>query len=311
MKCLMRFEWVKLMRSHLPQGKGIMGYWAKLASRAAFRKGHAVYCGYKNEVIPGMWSGGIVGLKSILGIKNRRIALETMDKLSELGFIKYELNPETKKLTYLITDWVIKCCGDECLNGAVYTTDGYRFLCLPRHITQRLVDKSYKFEEADAWLDLWCHSISKDKNNAFSFFAPIIQYGKYKSALTLEYLGSRWGWEKTKVWRFFRKYGNIFPLYRLPGSFGCLIFNTLYPTNDEYVPPAQEQIIRILNEIRIFSTNTHKDESDNAHINRIIAWYSRRIVDRYYTEETPEPRVAVSNPKYARIFLTVTAGIVY
>lgn len=52
-------------------GQGLMGYWAKLASRAAFRKGHALYCGYKNEVIPGMWSGGIVGLKSILGLKSR------------------------------------------------------------------------------------------------------------------------------------------------------------------------------------------------------------------------------------------------
>ncbi len=67
---------VKLMRSHLPEGKGILGMWAKLASRAAFRKGHATYCGYKNEVIAGMWSGGIVGVKSILGVRSRRKALE-------------------------------------------------------------------------------------------------------------------------------------------------------------------------------------------------------------------------------------------
>ncbi|UKI37289.1 MAG: hypothetical protein L6V93_03650 [Clostridiales bacterium] len=45
------------MRSCLPQGKGVMGAWMKLASRAAFRKGIATYCGYKNEVSPGMWSG--------------------------------------------------------------------------------------------------------------------------------------------------------------------------------------------------------------------------------------------------------------
>ena len=69
MKCLMKYEWVKLMRSRLPQGKGIMGAWMKLASRAAFRKGIATYCGYKNEVLPGMWSGGIVGIKKIIGIK--------------------------------------------------------------------------------------------------------------------------------------------------------------------------------------------------------------------------------------------------
>lgn len=32
-----------------------MGAWAKLASRVAYRKGTAKYCGYKNEVNPGMW----------------------------------------------------------------------------------------------------------------------------------------------------------------------------------------------------------------------------------------------------------------
>ena len=66
-KCLFRYQWVKLPRTHLPVGKGIMGYWAKLASRAAFRRGRAKYCGYTNDVMPGMWSGGVVGLKSILG----------------------------------------------------------------------------------------------------------------------------------------------------------------------------------------------------------------------------------------------------
>ena len=60
-KCLFRYQWVKLPRTHLPVGKGIMGYWAKLASRAAFRKGRAKYCGYTNDVMPGMWSGGVVG----------------------------------------------------------------------------------------------------------------------------------------------------------------------------------------------------------------------------------------------------------
>ena len=38
LKCLMKYEWVKLRRDTLPTGKGIMGAWAKLAARAAFRK---------------------------------------------------------------------------------------------------------------------------------------------------------------------------------------------------------------------------------------------------------------------------------
>ena len=103
LKCLMKYEWVKLRRDTLPAGKGIMGAWAKLAARAAFRKGHASYCGHKNAVSPGMWSGGIVGLKSILGIRSRTQALEILDKLSALGYLKYTLDSKTKKLTYQLT----------------------------------------------------------------------------------------------------------------------------------------------------------------------------------------------------------------
>ncbi len=62
------------------------------------------------------------------------------------------------------------------MQGAVYATEGYGFLCLPRNITERLAEKRYIFEESDAWMDLWCHSVWEDPNNAFSFMAPTVQY---------------------------------------------------------------------------------------------------------------------------------------
>ena len=278
-QCLQRYDWVKLLRSHLPEGKGVMGAWAKLASRAAFRKGNAYYCGFSNPVEPGMWAGGVVGLKSILGAKKRHQALQTMERLQELGFISYELDPATKKLTYQILDWVVKCSGAECMDGAVYTTDGYGFLCLPRNITQRLAAINYQFEEADAWLDLWCHTVSNDRRNAFSFLAPAVQYGKYGALLTLETLGQRWGWEKTKVWRFFQKHGDVFSLYRLPGAYGCLIFNKLYPSGTEVSLPSQDAVVRILEEIRILAKNTRKRGTDHEHMSRMVAWYSRQVLD--------------------------------
>ena len=307
MKCLMKYQWVKLPRNHLPEGKGIMGAWARLASRAAFRKGHASYCGHSNAVSPGMWAGGVVGLKSILGLRSRAKALETLDTLSAHGFVSYELDAKTKKLTYQITDWVVKCSGAECMEGAVYATDGYGFLCLPRSITDRLAKQHYIFEEADAWLDLWCHSVSEDPNNAFSYLALAVQYGKYGALLTLETLGQRWGWEKTKVWRFFKKHGDVFALYRLPGSYGCLIFNKLYPVGTEVSLPSQEDIVRILNEIRIWGRNTQKKGSDHEHINRLIAWYSRRLTGKAEIpteEELSENRVADSDP-YIRAYLSL------
>ena len=53
-------------------------------------QGHSPLLWIKNEVSPGMWSGGIVGIKSILGIKKKSDALLMLDKLSELGYIKKE-----------------------------------------------------------------------------------------------------------------------------------------------------------------------------------------------------------------------------
>ena len=95
MKCLQKYQWVKLPRKCLLQGKGIMGAWMKLVSRAAFRKGIATYCGHNNPVEPGMWAGGVVGLKSILGTRSRSKALETLEKLSTLGYLTYALDKET------------------------------------------------------------------------------------------------------------------------------------------------------------------------------------------------------------------------
>ena len=89
MKCLSKYKWVKLYRAALPQGKGIMGYWARLAGRAAFQHGNAQYCGYTNTVTPGMWSGGIVGLKSILGVKRRSQALQIMNELHGIYIFMY------------------------------------------------------------------------------------------------------------------------------------------------------------------------------------------------------------------------------
>lgn len=300
MKCLLKYQWVKLRRDYLPQGKGIMGYWARLASRAAFRKGTAVYCGYENPVIPGMWSGGIVGIKSILGVKNRTQALAVLQKLSDLGYIQYTLDTKTKKLTYQITDWVIKCSGSECMRGSVYTTEGYGFLCLPRNITERLAQKKYTFEEADAWFDLWCHSVWQDPNNAFSFLAPSVQLNRYGAVLTLETMGQRWNWEKTKVWRFLKKYKDAFTLYRLPGSYGCLIFNNLYPTGTEVSTPSQASIMRILEEMRIMAKNMHFKGTDHERLNHMIAWFSRKLLtnDSQYQEEPfhSDCRVAFSAP---------------
>ena len=299
MKCLQKYKWVKLPRDHPSIGKGIMSHWAKLASRAAFRKGNAKYCGHTNPVTPGLWAGGIVGLKSILGVSSRSTALQILENLSSLGYLKYTLDRQTKKLCYHILDWVMQCSGAECTSGTVYATQGYGFLCMPRSITQRLVDAGAVFQEADAWLDLWCHTTFEDYGNAFSFLAPVIQYGKYGAILTLDTLGQRWGWEKTKVWRFFKKHRNVFSLQRLPSSFGCLVFNTIYPTGTDIQLPDQETIIGIVNKILSSNCYRYKGNSENLKLNHMVAWYSKKVLSdqkETCTQATAKDRVALFSP---------------
>ena len=173
-----------------------------------------------------------------------------------------------------------------------YATDGYGFLCIPRNITERLVEKGHVFEETDAWLDLWCHTVFRDYGNVFSFLAPAVQYGKYGSVLTLDSLGKRWGWEKTKVWRFFRKFWDDFALYRLSSACGCVIYNLNYPSETEYTRPNAEHVKHIMELIRITARKTYYEGSENTKINRIIAWKSRKIIrklrDQYGQNEYEE-----------------------
>ena len=281
MKCLRKYKWVKMRRDIEIKGKGLMNHYIQLAGRVAFRKGTAHYCGFENPVEPGTWAGGIVGLKSILGVKKRWEAFRILNQLQELGYLTWTPDPETKLLTYKITDWVLECSGAPCEDGAVYASTGYGFYCMPRNITQRLVDKGYKFGPADAFLDLWCHTAYRDYGNAFSFLAPAIQYDKYGSVLTLETLGKRWGWEKTKVCRFFKKYGEYFRLYRLPASYGCVIYNQCYPAEDEVIMPSQDAVVSICKEILIWARNTYTAGTRNEKLNRFVAWKSRRMLKHW------------------------------
>lgn len=225
--------------------------------------------------------------------------MKVMNKLSEYGFITYRIDSTTKKLVYQISDWVVKCTGETCMGKSVYAIDEYGFLCLPRTVTERLVEHKYIFEEADAWLDLWCHTVAQDSGNAFSYLAPAVQYGKYGAVLTLETLGQRWGWEKTKVWRFLKKHGDVFALYRLPGNYGCVLFNQLYPTGAEGVTLTRERVEAVWIELRSFSRHANQKESTREYLNRIVAWYSRRVAERMLTtveEKTHQNRVALSAP---------------
>ena len=227
-----------------------------------------------------------------------------------MGYLQYTLDVKTKKLTYRIHDWVLKCSGAACMDGSVYTTEGYGFLCLPRNITQRLADAGFTFQESDAWLDLWCHTVWKDWGNAFSMLGPVIQFERRRSVLTLEVLGRRWKWEKTKVWRFLRKYQDTFKLHRLPGSYGCLIYNSKYPTGTETLQPSQEDVVSILEKIRIFSENKHFKGTDHERLSKMVAdfpWKNEEFLfirKKVCPYRVPKSRVALF-PSIIRAYLSL------
>ncbi|MFR8669717.1 MAG: hypothetical protein ACLVD7_06590 [[Clostridium] leptum] len=83
-------------------------------------------------------------------------------------------------------------------------------------------------------------------------------------------------------------------LYRLPGSYGCLVFNKSYPVDMDVSLPEQDAVLRILDKIRTFGASAYKTCSDHEHINRLVAWYSKYAVVECGTDENKN-RVAVSD----------------
>lgn len=76
---------------------------------------------------------------------------------------------------------------------AVYVTQGYGFLRLPR---DGLIEKNSFFRNR-AWLDLWCYTTFDDCGNAFSFLEATIEFGKYSSVQSMEIHGKQLDWENT------------------------------------------------------------------------------------------------------------------
>ena len=74
-----------------------------------------------------------------------------------------------------------------------------------RSIPDRLANQHYYFEEADALLDLWCHTVWQEPRNIFSHMAPTVQFGSLDAVLTLEILGHRLGLGTDKGMEVFQK----------------------------------------------------------------------------------------------------------
>ena len=253
MKCLERYAWVKLPRTQIPAGRSLLSNFMRLYASAAYRPGQARYCQYINEVHFGEWVGGIVGLKSILGLSSREQAFLVLEELS---------------------NWAVPAQG-----VPIYARE-QGFLCVPRTLTQPLIQAGYVFEEIDAWLDLWIHTIYRDSDSPLSNIVPLVQFDT-GPALTLASLGKRWGWERTKVWRFFKKYADTFFLFKLPGSYGAVVCNMMY-CQTENAHSVQKTISRFVCKILILGRNTLSGQKTYLRLNRLLQLFGAVVGKTFF-----------------------------
>ena len=265
MKCLERYAWVKLPRTQIPAGRSLLSNFMRLYASAAYRPGQARYCQYINEVHFGQWVGGIVGLKSILGLSSREQAFLVLEELSNWGLLEYEYDPKSKRLSYHISQTQRIAVPTQGI--PIYARE-QGFLCVPRTLTQPLIQAGYVFEEIDAWLDLWIHTIYRDSDSPLSNIVPLVQFDT-GPALTLASLGNRWGWERTKVWRFFKKYADTFFLFKLPGSYGAVVCNMMY-CQTENAHSVRKTISRFVCKILILGRNTLSGKKTYLRLNLLL-----------------------------------------
>ncbi len=277
MKCLERYAWVKLPRTQIPAGRSLLSNFMRLYASAAYRPGQARYCQYINEVHFGQWVGGIVGLKSILGLSSREQAFLVLEELSNWGLLEYEYDPKSKRLSYHISQTQRIAVPTQGI--PIYARE-QGFLCVPRTLTQPLIQAGYVFEEIDAWLDLWIHTIYRDSDSPLSNIVPLVQFDT-GPALTLASLGNRWGWERTKVWRFFKKYADTFFLFKLPGSYGAVVCNMMY-CQTENAHSVRKTISRFVCKILILGRNTLSGQKTYLRLNRLLRLFGAVVGKMFF-----------------------------
>lgn len=277
-------SWKKFYRDIPFDDSGALSVFLKLAFATAYADGKTKYYKYINEVKKSQWVGGIVGLKSICGIKNSEKLFQTLNLLKSLRYIDFVVETN-KKITVTVQSICYPNVPKKQLaDHACCATSGYGFVCLPINIADNLISYGYTFSDNDALIDLWSHTIFGDNLNVFSFLSPCIEFNN-KAVMTLEDFGRRWNWEKTKVSRFFKKYSQCFILYKLPCSYGSIVFNRLYPVDKKIELPSSDQLYEICRHLKELASEkekkwtNRKQRTENEKINILVKRYSAAILE--------------------------------
>ena len=104
----------------------------------------------------------------------------------------------------------------------------------------------------------------------------------------------------------FKKYEDTFALYRLPSSYGCIIYNSKYFIDEDVSLPEESDVLRLLAQIKEASRKGIVARSETDRINMMIAWNSKKVVkanEYEAADESNKERVAPVNT-YTRAYFS-------
>lgn len=271
-------QWKKLYRDIPFCDDGLLSTYLQLAFAAAYQDGESKYYKYKNNVKENQIVGGVVGLKSICGIKNRNKLMNNLEELKKLSLIDFKIE-KNRKTTVEVNH--LHHFERDKITASCHATQGYGFVGIDTCVPDLFVSDHYSFSENDALIDLWFHTTFGDHLNIFSYLFPCVEFDQ-KTALTLDYLAERWNWNKSKVSRFFKKHSEKYSLIKLPCSCGSLIFNNIFPVDKSVKKPTEDQIFEICKKLRFLEAekknSVTKKTSENEKINKLIKKYTQTII---------------------------------
>lgn len=314
---LLNYPYVILPRNILPKGTGILKDFFALAYACAYKSGVTKYNMYYNKVKANQWAGGLDGVRRLLKKRTKDDAYNALIDLSLLGLITVE----TFKYKYIVITVHHIIPSDICTEEIVfyreyldilsdknrakilenadnnptishikkhgkkcYVNDNSGFIRVERNVSNLLFENNRSFSDADAFFDLYLHTVYREQYQPFSEKFPAILYKKDMPILTLETLAKRWLWDKQRVYRFFKRYANYFKLVKLQSSYGCAIFNIAYPIDETVVIPTQDECFAIVNRFKSYGDGFfHSDEilaNQNKYINFCFNYFVNYVDEK-------------------------------
>ena len=313
---LYKYDWVKLPRNIMPKGTGVLKNFFALACACAYKSGVTKYNGYWNPVKANQWAGGLDGVRRLLNTRTKDAAYDALTELAMLGLISLELYEYgyivitvhhvipsgicTEEIDFykeyldILSDenraQILENADDNPTISHIkkhskkcYVNDNSGFIRVARNVSDLLFKNNRSFSNADAFFDLWLHTVYREPYQPFSEECPTILYEKGLPILTLDTLAKRWLWDKQRVYRFFKRHAKYFRLVKLQSSYGCVIFNTAYPIDKAFTVPTQENCFAVVNRFKKYGKGFFfSDEissNKNEYINRCFYTFANYIDD--------------------------------